>query len=325
MKKVLIIRFSSIGDLVLTSPVVRCLKEQLGVEVHFLTKKNYAGIVANNPHVDKVHEFKGSIKSILPDLKKENFDAIIDLHHNLRTLMVKKSLGVKAYAFNKLNFKKYLLVRFKVNRMPKIHIVDRYLKAVAPLGVKNDGRGLDYFIPKKDELNLDESLPQGFSSYVALVIGGQHATKMLPKEKLLEIILGLKKPVVILGGPEDRERGEWLLEQRSGQFVFNACGKFNLNQSAYLVKMAEQVITHDTGLMHIAAAFQKNIFSLWGNTVPDLGMYPYLPGEKSQVFEVENLSCRPCSKIGFKECPKGHFDCMEKQNLPELIDKVNEA
>ncbi|MFT7226079.1 MAG: ADP-heptose:LPS heptosyltransferase, partial [Neolewinella sp.] len=89
-----------------------------------------------------------------------------------------------------------------------------------------------------------------------------------------------------------------------------------------LVRKAATVVTHDTGLMHVAAAFRKPIVSIWGNTVPDLGMYPYLPGqealEKQRRQEVVGLSCRPCSKIGHQACPQGHFRCILNQD-PEAI------
>jgi ADP-heptose:LPS heptosyltransferase len=143
-----------------------------------------------------------------------------------------------------------------------------------------------------------------------VVIGGQHATKMMPLAKLIEVCHALKSPVVLLGGPEDAAKGE-AISDAIGPQVFNACGKFKLDESASLVQQALWVISHDTGLMHVAAAFKKRIVSVWGNTVPELGMHPYLPDAGSKMVEVKNLSCRPCSKIGFSKCPKKHFQCMD--------------
>jgi ADP-heptose:LPS heptosyltransferase len=148
--------------------------------------------------------------------------------------------------------------------------------------------------------------------YVGLVIGGQHATKMMPTSKLIEVCEDLKEPVLLLGGPEDAERGDKIV-QAVGANVFNACGKFRLDESASLVEQAKWIITHDTGLMHIAAAFKKQIVSVWGNTVPELGMYPYLADPESKIVEIKGLSCRPCSKIGYSKCPKSHFKCMEHE------------
>ena len=310
MKKILIIRFSSIGDVVLTTPVIRCVKQQLAVEVHYLTKASFAGLLESNPYVDRVHTIDKDVDhALVQKLRAEQFDFVIDLHNNLRTLRLKSALKVPSKSFPKLNVQKWLLVTFKVRRMPDVHIVDRYLETVKHLGVENDGEGLDYFIPEGSVVELNRLPETHASGYVAVVIGGQHATKMMPLAKLIEVCHALKSPVVLLGGPEDAAKGEAILDAIGPQ-VFNACGKFKLDESASLVQQALWVITHDTGLMHVAAAFKKRIVSVWGNTVPELGMHPYLPDAGSKMVEIKNLSCRPCSKIGFSKCPKKHFHCM---------------
>jgi ADP-heptose:LPS heptosyltransferase len=318
--KILVIRFSSIGDIVLTSPVVRCLKQQLpGAEVHFLTKAGFAGVVRDNPYIDKVHILEDDLSRVISDLKSEKFDYIADLHHNLRSARVKTALGVKSSAFNKLNIEKWLLVNLKFNRMPSAHIVDRYMQTVASLGVKYDDGGLDYFIPEKDQIQLSD-IPEPFSKgYYSFVIGAKHATKRLPDFKITEIIKHINLPVILLGGKEDLTSAEAITAQ-TGILVYSACGKYGLNSSASLVKQSKFVITHDTGLMHIAAALRKKIISVWGNTVPEFGMYPFLPsGEgESVIIENRNLSCRPCSKIGYDKCPKGHFKCMTETDVDQI-------
>ncbi len=319
--KILIIRFSSIGDIVLTTPVIRCLKKQLpGVELHYLTKKSFEPILAGNPYLDKIHFLKASLRETIAEMQSQKFDLIIDLHRNLRTLIIKTALGRPAYSFNKLNWQKWLLVVFKKNLMPPVHIVDRYVKTVEPLGVTNDQKGLDYFLTK--EYSLTDMLPASHQRYVAIVIGGQHATKRLPTESLSKICRLNSSPIVLLGGPEDEVQAK-RIALAAGTHVFNACGNFSIDESAFLIKMATRVLTHDTGLMHIAAAFNKPLISVWGNTVPEFGMYPYRVAE-SHIIEIEGLSCRPCSKIGFSKCPKGHFKCMAEIDLIELSKKVYE-
>jgi len=318
--KILIIRFSSIGDIVLTSPVIRCLKEQVqGIELHYLSKKSFETVLAGNPHLDKIHYLENSLSDCIEILKKEKFDYIIDLHHNLRTLWIKIKLGVSSSSFDKLNRQKWFLVNFKRNTLPPVHIVDRYLQTVKFLEVKNDNKGLDYFLLKS--YSLTEMLPPSHQSYIAVVTGAQHATKRLPVEKLTELCSGIKGPVVLLGGPEDKERAEEIAKA-SGLHVFNGCGTFTLDESAFLISKAKKVITHDTGLMHIAAAFNKPVVSVWGNTVPEFGMYPY-QADYSRIVQVKDLSCRPCSKIGFKNCPKRHFKCMNLIDLNLLIKESN--
>ncbi len=318
--KILVVRFSSIGDVVLTTPVIRCLKQQVpGLELHYLTKQQFQFIVQQNPYTDKVFAVQKNIKEVLPALKKEKYDYIIDLHHNLRTMQLKLALGVKTFSFNKLNYQKWLKVNLKVDKLPRVHIVDRYFETVKVLAVKNDGKGLDYFFPQKDEVNVNELKPLLTKGFYALVAGGSYYTKQIPLSKLKEICALSDKPLVVLGGKEDAATAAQL-EKEFPAKVINACGKYTLNQSASLIKQAEKVITSDTGLMHIAAAFKKDVVSLWGNTVPEFGMYAYLPGAKSKQLEVHKLQCRPCSKLGYKKCPKGHFKCMNEINIKEVFN-----
>jgi len=315
--KILILRFSSIGDIVLTTPVIRCLKKQLpNAEIHYATKDAFKGIVENNSYVDKVHSLSASTSDLIKELKSEKFDLIIDLHKNIRTRKIKWSLGVKSYSFDKLNIRKWLFVNWKFKVMPEKHIVERYIETTYALGIQNDNEGLDYFIPDKDIVNLN-TLPEAFEKigYVAIAIGAQHATKRLPEAKLKELISKISLPVLLLGGKEDALMGDTLLRHfPDSKNILNACGKYNLNQSASLVEQSQYLYTHDTGLMHIGAALKKRIVSIWGNTVPEFGMYPYKT--EFVMWQVENLTCRPCSKIGFNTCPKKHFKCMNEQLLP---------
>lgn len=326
MKKILIIRFSSIGDIVLTTPVIRCLKQQLkDSEIHFLTKEQFVPIVKANPYIDKIHFIKNDLKHILPQLKSENFNFIVDLHKNFRSVFVKLKLRKPSKTYNKLNIKKWLLVNFKINLLPEIHIVDRYFEAVKNLGVKNDGKGLDYFIPENEKVNISELPSTHQNGFIGFAIGGKHNTKMFPVEKIISVCKKINMPVVLLGGYEDIKTAEYI-KKSVGDKIYNACGKYSINQSASLVWHAEKIITNDTGLMHIAAAFKKQIISIWGNTVPAFGMYPYLPEtekNKSVIVEIKNLRCRPCSKLGYKKCPKGHFDCMQKITEEKIIETQN--
>ena len=312
LKKILLIRFSSIGDIVLTTPIIRAVKTQLDCTLHVLTKAAFSTLTENNPHVDRVFTIEASVAEVIEDLKAGQYDFVIDLQKNARSLKTRRTLGVPSAAFPKLNIEKWMLVNLKVNRLPQLHIVDRYFRAVESLGVINDGMGLDYFIPENEHIDpagIDQKLGEG---YVGFVIGGKHNTKILPEEKVAEIIKELNYPVVLLGGAEDREKGERITKQSANNLIYNACGKYSLNQSASLVEQSRLIITNDTGLMHIAAAFRKPVISLWGNTIPAFGMYPYLPGNEdlSIICEVADLGCRPCSKLGYRKCPKKHFNCM---------------
>ena len=328
MAKFLIIRFSSIGDIVLTTPVIRCLRKQYqDAEIHFLTKQAFKNIVAHNPYINKIHTLGDSFELMLHELATEDYDYIIDLHHNLRTLRIKKHLkNVKSFSFNKLNVEKFILANFKINTLPKKHIVDRNFECIKALHVENDGLGLDYFIPAFDQVKESELPISHMHGYIAVVIGAALATKKLPLHKLKELCAAIDHPIILLGGKEDYEDGKAIAQDDEIK-IYNACGKFNLNESADLLKKSKLVITHDTGLMHIAAALQKTIISVWGNTVPAFGMYPYY-GKRSNinydVIEINKLWCRPCSKIGYKKCPKGHFKCMEKIAVNDIVNLVKQ-
>lgn len=315
--KVLVLRFSSIGDIVLTSPVLRCLKQQVhGVELHFAVKEAFADLVRHNPHVDRTHVLGEDLGALIAALKAERFDLVVDLHHNLRTARVKHSLHARHVAFRKLNMEKWLLVNLRLDRLPRLHIVDRYMETVSHLGVENDGRGLELHVPADREVPVAD-LPEAHrAGYVALAIGAAHGTKRLPPHRLVELAQRIEGPVVLIGGQADRPVGRAIGDAVGGR-VFDATGRYDILGSASLIARARGVIAHDSGAMHIACAFGRPVVSVWGSTVPAFGMGPYQPmhPERAHVMEVPGLSCRPCSKIGFDNCPKGHFHCMEKQDI----------
>jgi len=321
MKKFLIIRFSSIGDIVLTTPVVRCLRKKYpNAQIHYLTKVAFAPIVQANPNIDKVFAIEKSTKSVVEKLKKEGYHHIIDLHKNLRSKKVIMALGVKATSFPKLNVEKFLMVKFKMNRLPKIHIVDRYFEAVKNLGVNNDKEGLDFFIPEQEKIAAKNLPPQ----YNALVIGAAHKTKSLTTPQLIKIAKESILPVLLIGGKKETEIANEITKV-VGENAINTCGEYNLYQSASVIQQASCVITPDTGMMHIASAFNKKIISVWGNTIPAFGMYPYMPQQPNafKIFEVKELSCRPCSKIGYDECPKRHLKCILDIDVDGIVKEMN--
>lgn len=323
MVKFLIIRFSSIGDIVLTTPVIRNLKSQIeGAEIHYLIKKSFLSVLQDNPYIHKIHLYDNNLQEIIKDLKRIDFDFIIDLHNNLRSSRIKLALNKVSYSFPKLNIEKWLLVNLKINKLPDVHIVDRYMSTLSLFNIKNDGRGLDFFINADNEMNT-RLLPEAFQKgYISVVIGAKHNTKQLPLSMLIELTEKLKFPVLLLGGKDDAERGE-IISRAIGETCINLCGKLSIQQSASYLKQSKMVITHDTGLMHIASAFGKTILSIWGNTIPEFGMYPYMPGDNSEIFEVK-IKCRPCSKIGFEKCPLKHFNCMNQIDLDAIATKTKQ-
>lgn len=326
VKKILIVRFSSIGDIVLTTPVIRCLKQQLqGVEIHYLTKNIYRQLLEGNKYIDKIYGIDKNILAISAMLKAENYDLIVDLHKNLRSLGVYFLLSKPKISFRKLNILKWLLVNMRTDFLPRIHIVDRYMNPLKKLGIKNDGKGLDFFIQPGSHEEIAKALPAKFNNgYYCIAIGSKQTTKMMPYEKLLALCNELHKPVVLLGGRDDEETGKKIASASSNN-VFNACNVFSLGGSAAAIQNSEALITPDTGMMHIAAALKKKVISVWGSTVPAFGMYPYYPPGKENYYIIENndLICRPCSKLGYRECPEKHFKCMNDIDLNKIFSLLD--
>jgi heptosyltransferase-2 len=216
--------------------------------------------------------------------------------------------------------------------MPKEqHVVDRYFKTVELFGVYNDGAGMDYFIAPQDEVKQNDIPTSHQAGYIAIVVGASFYTKRLPLYKLQELCSQIDHPIILLGGPEDASTAEEIRKADNIK-IYNACGKFSLNESADLIRRAKLIIAHDTGLMHIAAALKKPVIAVWGSTTPSLGMFPYyganfLFGQDALPYDdiqVQNLWCRPCTKIGRAKCPQGHFKCMKKIPIDEIVLRVNE-
>ena len=316
--RILVVRFSSIGDMVLTSPVVRHLKKGWpgDCEVHYITKKKFRAIVDPNPYIDRVFAIEKSTNEVLEELQEQDYAYIIDLHNNIRSSILKRKLGLLAFTFKKLNFRKWLLVNFGIDKMPDVHVVDRYMDTLRTFDIPRDEEGLDYFIPEDQEMKAGD-FPVGFDKpYIAIAIGAQHWRKKLPKHRLVELCQMLDHPIALLGGPDDMEVARDIAE-KAGDHVWPAAGHLSLHQSASVVRQSAVVISHDTGLMHIAAAFGKPVISVWGATVPQFGMYPYKPGPNSVMVQADHLKKRPCSKLGTR-CKYRKCRCVEEIDLEKI-------
>lgn len=309
--KILILRFASIGDIVLTSPVVRCLKQQVpGAEVHYCTNEAYRSLVEHSPYIDRCYLLAGNLYRLICQLRAERYDYVVDLQNGLTAGLIKTMLGTRTHSLSKPGFRTWLYVRWKINTLVPQHTVDRYVETVRPLGVENDELELDYFIPYKDQVEADWLPATHRHDYAAFAIGGRHRTKRLPVSRMIELCRKINHPVVLLGDSDDCAAGEAIVAALGDRLIYNACGLFNLNQSASLLQQARVVFSHDTGLMHIAAALKKKVYSIWGSSTPQLGMYPYKT--PYVVLEKTGLSCRPCTQTGFGNCPLKHFRCMNE-------------
>ena len=301
--------------------MVRCLRSAFpDAEIHYFTRKLYRDIVAPLPAINKVITFENNIDEVVADLKREKYTHIIDLHKNLRTKILLLKMGRRAHSFPKLNLRKWLKVRLRIDCLPDIHIVDRYLKSLAFLKVKNDGLGLDFIIPEETVLPEDLSLPD--QPYTVIVAGAKQFTKQIPESLILSLCREIKGPKILIGGRDEMEKTQRILAQLKLEEVTDLSGKLNLYQSALILRNARHIITADTGMMHLAAALKKEVISIWGNTIPEFGMYAYYPQGMQQynhIIENRHLKCRPCSKLGYSSCPKKHFKCMNDLHTEDIL------
>ncbi|MCS7075993.1 MAG: glycosyltransferase family 9 protein [Bacteroidia bacterium] len=314
----LIVRFSAIGDIVLTTPVIRLLRKKFpNATIDYTTKLQYEICVRHNPYLNTIYTLKPkqSIFSFVRQLP--TYDYIIDLHNNLRTFQLKCLMQGKKFSFTKLNVRKWIYTKFKINLLPDVHIVDRYVATLQYFDIQNDNQGLDFFIPQ----SVKESIKDAYYPIprIAIVLGATYFTKKYPLHHVQAVIDLLNERVVLLGGKNEMQEGMYL-QNYFGNKVLNLCGALNLLESAAVLQYTDVVITNDTGLMHIAAALKKYVISLWGNTTPYFGMYPYQT--KHVILQNNVLSCRPCSKIGYAYCPKKHFKCMEDILPQNVVEKV---
>ena len=320
--KILVIRFSSIGDIVLTSPVYRILQEQLphGAEVHLLTQKRFSFVQEANPFANKIWAVEKSGMEVFHELKEENFDYIIDLQNSLRSRSICKKLGVLSFHVNKQNFRKWIQVNLNMWKGPIKHIVDRYLDTLKTFKLENDGK-LEYFIPSTTN-PIQEILPEEFieKGYTVIAVGGAHEGKQWSEKNWKELSEKFHdERIVWIGGKEDS------MQLNHSPLHLDLIGKCSVHESARVIEYAKAVICGDTGMMHIAAAFKKDLMVLWGCTSPDLGMGVYRPrphiGEHMHtVYLQSKRNGRPCSKLG-NHCKYGmHNKCIDVIHVNHVFD-----
>lgn len=293
------------GDIILCSPVIRLLSKQLEADVSFLTKKKYVNLLAHHPSLKRIHVFDENLSVLIHELKREKYDLIIDLHKNIRSYRICRKLGVKSISFNKMTLEKWAMLKLKINLLNKSHIVDRFIECLIPLGVVDDGEGLDFYLPPSNSSNLAIGKRK-----IAIVAGGTYETKRIPLALIQSMVEDDQHHYSLVGGGDVSED----IKQLEKTNLDNHIDQASWQESAQLIKDADLVISGDTGMMHIAAAFQKPIIVIWGSTSEDFGFAPYYGSNSDQQYISisMNLSCQPCSKYGRETCPQKHMNCLNK-------------
>lgn len=307
IKRLLIIRLSSLGDVLLTTPLIRSIKTNYPeIQIDYIVKDQYVDALKHNPFVSCIFTYNNLEKSFLPKVNSElNYDLVIDLQNNLKSKQIVSKINAPAVKFNKRNTDKFLLVHFKINRMKSApSVAERYASTIP--GYQLNEEGLDLFIPDNIKSKLTKP-----GTYVGLCPGSRHFTKMWPIEYYIELGNILSRngyTVLLFGGKSDRD-----ICKRIADAITNAkdmSNDDNLLQTAADMKECMCIICNDSGLMHAASAVKTPVVVILGSTVKEFGFIPN--SKNSSILENNLLSCRPCSHIGRNKCPKGHFNCMRE-------------
>lgn len=310
--RILVIRFSSIGDIVLTTPVIRCLHQQLNADVDFLTKECFKSLLNKNFRINKTYGFSRDLTKLISVLKLNKYDYIVDLQTNVRSFKIRSGLGVKSFTYSKKRFNRLMLLKFGVHKQSD-HVVDRYFEAIKELEVTNDQQGIDFYTQKTANFNLKKS-------YISWVIGGTYEPKRLSPQQISDVVSRLKVPVYLIGSEAEKNISSEVLRICSSDTIFDFCGKTSIEESAFLISKSDLVLSNDTGMMHIASAYDVPIISFWGCTKPSLGFYPYKANKKS-IELISNTSNKPCSKHG-KKCNFRKDGCIKEISSNSIYNAI---
>ena len=315
LNKILIIRLSSLGDILLTTPLVRAINTQFpDIKIDMLIREEYSDVIRLNPYIKGKFFFKKDEiqnKALIEQLRNNSYEVVIDLQNNLRSKKVISSLKIKNVKFPKRSLDKFLLVNFKINKLkeaPQIPV--RYSNTIK--GLKLDERGLDLFTDKSANI-----LIIGKNNLIGFCPGARHFTKRWLKEYFVELGNKLEQcgyTIVLLGGQIDKDICEEMKTEIDG--AINLSNDDDLLQTAADMKLCKAVVCNDSGLMHTASAVGTKVIAIFGSTVKEFGFTPY--NCDNLILENNSLTCRPCSHIGRGNCPKKHFDCM-KSIKPEFV------
>ena len=328
-RKILIVRMSSIGDIVLTTPVIRALRLRFpDAQIDFLVKSQFASLPENNPNISNIIPFDsgsgfGGLLKLRNRLATEKYDWLIDLHRSLRSRFLSAFCGFSLKTtYNKQLVNRFMLIRFKKNFYKEVKPVYlRYFEALKPFHIEYDGNGTEIFISEYDFSGINPGIID--EKTVVLCPGAAHANKQWLPERFAQLAVELNQSgykVVLLGGKKEKQLCEQIKELSNADIQILA-GETSLRQSAAALSKAKAVVANDSGMMHLAQAVKTPVVAIYGPTTRELGFFPF--PEKSIVIENE-LSCRPCTFKGAESCPKGHFKCMKNIESQEVAEAVKQ-
>ena len=313
---ILVVRFSSIGDIILTTPVLRGLREKYpDAVIHFLTMDRFKEAISGNPDMNKLilfdkKKYRGifGISQFSQTLKGTRYDLIIDLHAKIRSRLISLFIGGRVLRYKKRSLWKSILVPL---RMVRYHVDDtivrNYFKPLNKIFVYYSGENLTFHFGPQD---LEKIQPH--QNAVVLAPGAANPTKQWPAASFSRLGNMLTEPVILIGGNNDYETCEEI-RKVIGSRCTNLAGKLSLKESGALISVSKYLVSNDSGPFHMARALSKKVFVIFGPTDPNMFTY-----DENAVLIHAGTACSPCSLHGDKVCPKGHFDCM-KVLTPEVV------
>jgi heptosyltransferase-2 len=321
---VLAVRFSSIGDVLLTTPLLRAIRASYPASrITFLTKAVHAPLLSHNPHVTQVIgiESKTSLTAFAGRLRSDGYSHLLDLHDSLRSRALRALVPGHWTTYPKHRLARTLLIHGKRDWYPDWKpVAERYFSAARQLNVTPDGGPPDFFLGPGSKQEVEQWLESTQLGQrrpiVAVAPGAAHATKRWPAGHWEALIRRLRDDgfdVVIVGGPDDQVVAAVLTAQTCG--VISAAGRFGLQGTGALLQRSVALISGDTGVMHMATGVGTPVLALFGPTVRQFGFFPYSPA--ARVIELD-LACRPCSSKGGPRCPLGHHRCLGDIS-PEIV------
>lgn len=337
--KALILRLSSIGDIVLASPLLRVLRARFPkAQIDFVTKTEFQDLVRSNQNLNFTYGYDprtgfAGLRDLRARLAAERYDLIVDIHNSLRSRFLRSIRGVAhTVVVDKRVLERTALVKFKKNLYREVvPVADRYIEPLAPWGILNDGEGPELHIPDEVLFGVNGRMSRlqlhRFEAAFGLCPGARHFTKRWPEERFAEVGIRLIRErdaaILLFGGDGDRAvtaKVAMAIGAATGpDRVFDLAGQLTLLESAAALEYVDAVVTNDSGFMHIASARHKPLVAVFGSTVREFGFFPVHSG--ATVLEVDGLPCRPCSHIGKASCPEGHLRCL----LNTTADQVTRA
>lgn len=290
----LIARFSSIGDIILTAPVIHAIRAHYGskARIDFVCNSKFKGAAELLAGVNEIHLVERATVEITSDLKKLNFHYFIDLHCSVRSRSLSKALGIFTLKVDKQSVPRFALT-LGLRKKPVLHFVDRSLKLLDTFNIREPESSVWGAI-KTSNVPVPES-------YIAITPGATYKGKAIPESILLEVcekLTGFGIAIALVGGPDTTEIASRI--EPTSPLISSFCGTTTLKETAYILKHSRLAIGGDTGAMHLACALGTPLVSVWGCTRPSLGLAPWRPNQNSVILLPTGRGERPCSRHGAK-------------------------